>query len=72
MHELGRRGLQGLANNHFDGNIKKAGHALSLIGNAITDPFPLNGAWQDPIFRLPESLFAKVFGHCEVDDGAPF
>jgi len=73
MREIGRKGLQGLANRHFDGNIKRAGRALSTIGNFVTDPFPLNGAWRDPIFNLPPSLLALVLGHCETsDEGAPF
>lgn len=68
MRERGKRGLQKLADNHFQGDIRKAGAALSRIGNFIQDPFPANGAWRNKrIFELPPSLLAAVWGHAETD-----
>lgn len=73
MQERGMNGLKALAARYFDGNIKKAGKALSTMGNAVIDPFPLNGAWQDGLYRLPPSLLAQFWGHCETSDSdTPF
>lgn len=70
MRERGKRGLQALADKYFQGNTKKAGAALSRIGNFVIDPFPANRAWTNKrIFELPPELLAKVWGHCETDFG---
>lgn len=66
MKERGRAGLQKLADNHFNGNIKKAGEGLSRLGNFVTDPFPTNGAWRNQrFFELPQTFLATFWGHCE-------
>ena len=70
MRERGRKGLQALADKYFDGNYKRAGEALSRVGNAITDPFPANRAWTNQrLFELPKDFLAAVWGHCETDFG---
>lgn len=66
MRQRGRRGLQALADRHFDGNVKKAGRGLSTLGNVTTDPTS-NRAFSS-LYRLPQSLLAVFWGHCEVDD----
>lgn len=59
MRERGRAGLQAFANKYFHGDTKKAGWALSCIGNWKTDPFPRNGAFGLPSW-LPEDLRARI------------
>lgn len=66
MRARGRAGLQKIATKYFDGDIKRAGKALSTTGNVITDP-TRNYAFQS-WNRLPQSWIAAVLGHCEIDD----
>ena len=42
---LGHLGLHGLADNHFDGDLKAAQKHLRNNGLARQDPAPWNGAW---------------------------
>jgi hypothetical protein len=45
MTWLGHLGLHGLADNHFDGDIKAAQRHLRNNGLARQDPVPWNNAW---------------------------
>lgn len=58
MQERGRNGLQALANKYFQGDIKKAGKALSRIGLWSTDPAPWNRAWT--LRDVPKSLIDRL------------
>lgn len=72
MQYLGKRGLQGLADKYFHGNIKKAGDALWRMGAVSSDPTK-NRAWRR-IMEMPPELLSVFWGHCEPDDsdGVPF
>lgn len=59
MRERGRLGLEKFAHNYFNGDTKKAGYALSRIGNWATDPVPENGAFMLPTW-IPRSLRERI------------
>lgn len=62
MRERGKQGLQALADKYFDGNIKKAGKALSMTGNVAADAFPANRAFtNERFFKLPAAYLNKVW-----------
>lgn len=61
---LGHLGLHGLADRHFDGDLKKAQERLRNNSLAIQDPAPWNNAWPRyrPILEdLPEALDAPPY-----------
>ena len=59
MRERGLRGFQSFADRYFNGDTKRAGLALSKIGNFATDPFPENGAFALPGW-IPRDLRARI------------
>lgn len=72
MSERGKQGLQRFADNHFDGDTKLAGKALSAIGNFVTDPARWNGAWALPAY-IPEPLKQSLVArYSRSDDAIPF
>lgn len=61
---LGHLGLHGLADHHFEGDLKKAQERLRNNSLAVQDPAPWNNAWSryKPIFvDLPEALDAPPY-----------
>lgn len=71
MHERGARGLQAFADNHFNGDTKRAGCALSKIGNWKTDPVPDNAAFMLPGW-MPLTLREMIGAPLPKYDQIPF
>lgn len=71
MAERGRSGLQAFADNHFQGDIKRAGYALHRIGIWKTDPVPENGVFMLPSW-MPLSLRERIGAPVPVFEQIPF
>lgn len=71
MRERGTRGLQAFANNHFHGDIKRAGYALHRIGIWKTDPVPENSAFMLPSW-LPLALRERIGAPVPHFEQVPF
>lgn len=71
MSERGARGLQAFADNHFNGDIKRAGYALHRIGAWSTDPVPENAAFMLPGW-MPLTLREMIGAHLPKYEQIPF